>query len=99
MKRWCESNDVNMHTFQYWRTKLSSSASADSANCVDWAQVASPTKDKRLPSPARVATPIPNRPEADGHIFLHMGRCSVEVAHGFDSAVLSDVLTVLKARC
>ena len=106
--RWCDSNDVNMHTFRHWRTKLSKSASAGPAKAADWAEISGPVKPIIGLRKGGTAAPLsaPNHPSAAGHIFessshifVHLGRCSVEVTPGFDPAVLSDVLTVLEARC
>ena len=108
IKRWCDSNNVNVHTFQSWRYKLNGAAPASSAKAIDWTQVSVPAKPISRARKSGAAAPpsAPNGASASGHvarssshIFVHVGQCFVEVTAGFDPAVLTDVLSVLEARC
>ena len=92
MAAWCRSQSIAFSTFDYWRRQVSpvpktkNPSSAQKSNTApEWLSVsiASDRSGARLPDV----------------LSLRVGKVAVDVAPGFDSTLLADVLCVLEARC
>ena len=113
IKRWCDSNDVNVHTFQYWRSKLngrrgSVHASEDLVSLKPageaWLEVIPAERSQQL-----IAEPERKHKKKSAgtsavlspvtSISLRVGRVSMDVSYGFDATLLASVLDLLEARC
>jgi len=90
-RAWCEANGVALASFYLWRKKLSAAAPAGGASGrrssdVQWLSV----------EPAHAVGASASAPSG---VTLRIGSVCVEIATGFDTRALSDVLTVLESRC
>ena len=82
-RAWCQTNGVALASFYIWRKKLAPAASAGSD--IQW-----------LPLEPGKSTSCAAGPSG---LTLRVGAVSVEIATGFDTSTLSDVLTILESRC
>lgn len=79
---WCREHGIEKNTFYGWRKRLWESPAASAPQFIAVAI------DRLVEAPA----PAPSS------LTLHIGRVAVEVASGFDPALLSDVLSILESR-
>jgi hypothetical protein len=87
MASWCRSQNIAVSTFDYWKRRLKSSPSTALAPLTpEWLSVS-------LSKPAPVSQPVLD------YLSIRVGKVSVEVPSGFNSALLGDLLTVLEDRC
>ena len=90
---WCREHGIEKNTFYGWRHRLAKAVlptgrKVKSSNC------------KRSPEWLSISmdpAPVPSLSSAG--LTLRVGVVSVDVAPGFDAALLQDVLSVLEARC
>ena len=112
IRGWCAANGVNIHTFQYWRSRLSEAAPPVETNRSP--VVAEPPVSNWLEV---VPASVKRSKQENGHkhkkkssvsslvgspgsaICLQVGRVSVDVGPGFDASLLTRVLDLLEARC
>lgn len=97
MAAWCRNQSIPFSTFDYWRRQVLSVPSAKSTS--------SPQKHATAPEWLSVSVAEDSSiPPASGHstsdvLSLRVGKVTLDVAPGFNSAFLADVLCVLEARC
>lgn len=84
--KWCEQNDVNIHNFRYWKSRIKGNKhSNDTPLKPTWMLV---TKSSAAP------TIKPSESET-GQIDLKVGKVKMTLRNSVDSNLLSNVLEVL----
>ena len=97
MAGWCRSQSIPFSTFDYWRQQLAPISSTRKAD--------SPQKNNPAPEWLSVAItgdpsgPTPSFKTVSDVLSLRVGKVTIDVVPGFNSALLLDVLCVLEARC
>ena len=79
---WCREQGVEKNTFYGWRKRLSVSPAVSAPQFIAVA----------MDCPVESPTPV------SASLTLRIGRVAVEVASGFDPALLADVLNILESR-
>ena len=87
-RAWCQANGVAVASFYIWRRKLSASSPSGAAagprsSDIQWLGLEQAMSTSSSPS----------------GLTLRVGAISVDIATGFDTRALSDVLTILESRC
>jgi transposase-like protein len=88
---WCHQNGITKNAFYDWRKRLSKTPAPSAPRFISLA-VAPPTRGYQLERGADAPTQVPSS------LTLRIGRATVEVASGFDPALLADVLSILESR-
>jgi transposase-like protein len=86
---WCRKRGITKNTFYGWRKRLAQPP-APGGSAPQFVAVA---VERQLNAPA-----VEPSTSSASHLTLRVGRIVVEVASGFDPALLADVLGVLESR-
>ena len=97
MAAWCRNQTIPFSTFDYWRRQILPVPSAKKVT----------RSPKNHPSPEWLSVSLAGGSSvtsASGNLTpdtlsLRVGKVTVDVVPGFNSALLADVLCVLEARC
>jgi len=90
---WCREHRIEKNTFYGWRRRLAQPP----APAVSTPQFIAVSVERRPKTPACLpSVERANVPPAS--LRLRIGHIAVEVASGFDAALLDDVLTALESR-
>jgi len=87
--KWCESKGLSENAYYYWRKRIVAPSLPESISKIE--------KNTEC-KPGWLAVPL-NDSVPSSSLTLRVGRVSIDVSSGFDSSFLSNVLTVLEARC
>jgi len=82
---WCELHNIPEHRYYYWRTRLSASKPATSHSAVvDW--ISLPTKATRASLQRSTV------------LTVRVGTAAIDIAPGFDPALLCAIVSALGPR-
>lgn len=80
---WCETNDVKLCNFYYWKRRLRDRSETEAVQPIKWMSLDIRPMEER-----------PSLPE--GAVSVEIGQARVVVAQGFDQRVFRDVVNILQ---
>lgn len=83
ISQWCRENDVNMHNFRYWTSRISTlNQQIQTIQAPRWTAL----------------TPKVSATSSITSLKLLLGSISIEVEKGFDPELLEDVILILSSH-
>ena len=80
---WCETNDVKLCNFYYWKRRLRDQAESEAGQPIKWMSLDIQPLEDRSPWP-------------EGAVTVEVGQARVLVTQGFDQRVFRDIVNILQ---